>query len=98
MNHKSIIGLISSIFFVGIILSVISIFTKMIITPEVIFMVGFIVLIVTCILFFHTAEIVEQKPDHKALTTVINKNLYICPNTKTRRLTRLFIKVSILFM
>ena len=98
MNHKSIIRLISSIFFAGIILSIISIFTKMVISPELIFMAGFIVLIVTCILFFHTAEIVEQKPDHKALTTVINRNLYICPNTKSNRLTRLFIKVSILFM
>ncbi len=98
MNHKSIIKLISSIFFAGIIISIISIFTKMIVTPEVFFMVGFIVLIITCIIFFHTAENVEQKPDHKALTTVINKNLYICPNTKARRLTRLFIKVSILFM
>ncbi len=50
MKHKSIIKLISSIFFVGIIFSIISIFTKMIVTPEVFFMVGFIVLIITCII------------------------------------------------
>ena len=93
MNHKSIIGVISSVFFAGIILSVISIFTKMFFFPELFFLLGFIVLIITCILFFHTAEAVNDKADGKALTAVINKNLYICPNTKAILLTRRVIKV-----
>ena len=97
MNHKSIIKIISTIFVVGIIFSVFSLFSTMIINPELIFMLGFICLTITCILFFHTAEKKEQS-FNKTLTTVINKDLYIYYNTKSRKLRILFIKVSILFM
>lgn len=97
MNHKSIIKIISNIFFISIIFSVLSLFSKMFINPELIFLIGFIILTITCILFFHTSE-KKALGGNKSLTTVINKDLYIYYNTKSRKLRRLFIKVSILFM
>ena len=98
MKHKSIIGIISTLFFAGICFSIISFFDRVLVNPEIVFLFAFIVLTITCILFFHSADSLEQSGKSKKLTTVINKDLYICRNTKARKLNRLFIKVSMLFM
>lgn len=90
MNHKNIIKLISAIFFIGIIFSSLSLFMKIFIKPEIVFMFGFIVLTIVCIIFFHIVDIIEHKPNHKTITTVINKNLYIYHQTKSKKINKLF--------
>ena len=98
MKHKSIIGIISTIFLVGICLSIISFFDRILINPEIVFFITFIALTVLCIMFFHAADNCERNEKNKNLTMVINKDLYICRNEKVNKLNRLLIKVSMLFM
>ena len=98
MKHKSIIGIFTALFFSGLLFSFLSFFDRVLVNPEIIFLITFIALTITCILFFKTADKLELNRKKHNLTTVINKDLYICNNTKSRNLNRLFIKVSILFL
>ncbi len=78
MKHKSIINLISSLFCIGILFALISIFMRFTARPEIIFNVLFCILILGCILFFKTAEYLDKKHKKNNLTNVVNQDLYIC--------------------
>lgn len=78
MKHKSIINLISSLFFLGILFALISIFIRFTVRPEIVFNVFFSILILGYILFFKTADYLNKKHKKNNLTNVINQDLYIC--------------------
>ncbi len=78
MKHKSIINLISSLFCLGILFALISIFMGFTVKPEIIFNVFFSVLILGCIFFFKTADYLDKKHKKNNLTNVVNQDLYIC--------------------
>lgn len=78
MKHKSIINLISSLFCLGILFALVSIFMGFTVKTEIIFNVFFSVLILGCILFFKTADYLDKKHKENNLTNVVNQDLYIC--------------------
>lgn len=61
MNHKSIILLLSSVFSVGLINSVLLLKSSISVTPEAVFSFLFIVMNVACILFFSHKNINAKK-------------------------------------
>ena len=77
MKHKSIINLISAIFGIGIISSIISVFIRFTLIPERIFSFTFIFLIVVCILIFKISDNLEEKHKNAKLINVVNQDLYI---------------------
>ena len=74
MKQKSVIGIISALFLIGICFSIISFFDRILVNPEIVFFITFIALTVLCIMFFHAADNYEKSEKNKNLTTVINKD------------------------
>ena len=77
MKHKSIINLISSFFFLGILFALVSIFMGNSVKPEIIFNVVFAIMIFGCILIFKVSDYLDKKHKNNNITNVIDQDLYI---------------------
>ena len=77
MKHKSIINLISSFFFLGILFALASIVMGYTVKPEIIFNVFFAIMIFGCILIFKVSDYLDKKHKDNNLTNVIDQDLYL---------------------
>ena len=77
MKHKSIINLISSFFFLGILFALVSIFMGYSVKPEIILNVVFAIMIFSCILIFKVSDYLDKKHKNNNITNVIDQDLYI---------------------
>ena len=95
MNHKSIMFGLAGVFCLGILSSIVSIFSKLNFYPEIFYAAIFALMAIICILFFKHEDILAAKNKRSGYVKVVDQNMII-GNEKNVQRKKLFLRVSII--
>lgn len=96
MNHKNILTVISGLFILGLLSSILSSDSYVVLYPELFYFVVFAVLVVVCIVFFKRDDRMVAKSKRPGYVKVIDQNIYIGKKSIHRSQRNLFLRVSII--